>query len=618
MANVIGIDLGTTNSCVAMVLDGVPKVIPTKAGYKVMPSVVAVTPGGKKLIGHTAKRQAVTNPANTVFAAKRLIGRSFDSPVVQSFAITSPFEIVRGPNNDPRVNLVDHTYSIPEMQALLLADMKAIAEEFTGEPVDKAVVTVPAYFKDSQRHATKDSGVIAGLDIIRIINEPTAAALAYGYGKNIDQRVAIYDLGGGTFDISILEIHNGMYEVLTSNGDTFLGGEDFDNRILEWLLEQFMNENGIDLREDSMAIQRLKEAAETAKISLSTVQDTEINLPFIAIDKNKEPLHLKKAINRHQLESMTADLIERTVDICLTALRDANLKPEDIDAVLMVGGQTRMPKVQAAVEDFYGRKPSKSINPDEVVALGAAIQGAMLVGEEAQSQSLLLDLTPHSLGIEIVGGLYKEIIPKDSFIPISKSHTFTTEKDYQQQARIVVLQGEDPESQENVLLGEFVLSDLSKSLRGEGKIKVFFDLDADGTLTVSAKDMDSGSEQSITASSYGYLSQKEISGMIEFNREYLLEREEDEGKIKISKAVSELMHDLKTNLPVFEEKLESSSSPKKDEALKRITTLIQQAQDALENENSDNLGQLVVPLEKASELMARMITHQLEKEQNIS
>ena len=423
MSIVIGIDLGTTNSCVAFIDDGVPKVIPNKSGYKITPSVVAITPSGKRLIGYAAKRQAITNPTNTVFAAKRYIGRSFESPIVQSAQISCPFEMVEGPNKDIRIKLQNKVYSIPEIQAMVLAEMRKVAEEHVGQTVDKAVITVPAYFKDPQRQSTKDAGTIAGLDVIRIINEPTAAALAYGYGKITNKKIAIYDLGGGTFDISILEINDGVYEVLTSNGDTFLGGEDFDSRIMEWLLDEFYQEHGIDLRDDKMAIQRLKDAAENAKISLSSVNDTEINLPFIATSSQQQPLHLQKSLSREDLEEMVEDLIERTIDICSKAVRDSQLRREEIDSVLLVGGQTRMPLVQDAVTEFFQNAPQKSLNPDEAVALGAAIQGNMLVESKSQSM-LLLDLTPHSLGIAITGGYFKEIISKDSPIPISKSHIF--------------------------------------------------------------------------------------------------------------------------------------------------------------------------------------------------
>ncbi len=604
--NVIGIDLGTTNSCVATVIDGVPQVLPNKAGYKVMPSVVAITSAGKKLIGHPAKRQAITNPQNTVFAAKRLIGRSFDSSVVQSFKITAPFEITRGPANDPRVKLMDRTYSIPEIQALILSELKAIAEEFTDSQISKAVITVPAYFKETQRHATKDAGVIAGLDVIRVINEPTAAALAYGYGKNIDQRVVVYDLGGGTFDISILEIHGGMYEVMTSNGDTFLGGEDFDDRIMEWLLEEFMEETGIDLRKDSMAIQRLKEAAETAKMNLSTVTETEINLPFITTNSTGDPMHLKRMLTRRQYEEMTSDLVERTIEICSIALKDAGLATSDIDAVLLVGGMTRMPKVQEAVESFFGIQPLKSINPEEVVAIGAAIQGSMLL-EQDSPKSLLLDLTPHSLGIEISGGLYKEIIPKDSPIPISKSHIFTTEKDYQDSVHIVVLQGQDEKSGEQVLLGEFILKDIKKAPRGDVKIKVFFDMDADGTLTVSARDLDTNAEQSIVVSSYGYLSQKEVAGMIEYNREYLLEREQEDMLMRMVYNVKNVLAEIDKYMPTLEEMLSGSVSPKKEEARDRIQMLVGKAKEAIQNDDLDTLATLEAPLVKALDIIKRAI-----------
>ncbi len=605
---VIGIDLGTTNSCVSMVIDGVPKVIPNKAGYKVMPSVVAIGSGGKKLIGHAAKRQAITNPKNTIFGAKRLIGRPYDSEAVKAFSIAAPFDIVCGEHGDPRIKMLDRAYTIPEIQSFVLSELKLVAEEFYGQPIQKAVITVPAYFKDAQRHATKDAGVIAGLDVIRIINEPTSAALAYGYGKNIEQRVVVFDFGGGTFDLSILEIRKGVYEVITSNGDTYLGGEDFDNAILDWLIDTFEEETGVNLREDPMAMQRLKEASETAKITLSSVHDTEINLPFISVKENKEALHLKRLLTRKEFEYMTTGLLDRCVEICGQALKDAGLTTSDIDAVLLVGGMTRMPKVQETVDQFFGQAPLKNINPDEVVAIGASIQGAMLVDQEGgKNRSILLDLTPHSLGVQITGGLYKEIIPKDSPIPISKSHIFTTERDYQEYVKISIIQGEDEQTGENSELGEFTLTDIRRAPRGETQIKVFFDVDADGTLTVTAKDLDTEKEQGITVSSYGYLSQREIAGMIEYNQEYMLEREQNEQALKVIYTMKNTLQDIEVMMPEIEKKLLNSSKPNKEDALRKIYALIDEVKNALNNTNADyeKLVKLQLQLDKVHDVIVK-------------
>ncbi len=601
MSNVIGIDLGTTNSCVAYIDEGVPVVIPNKSGYKITPSVVAITASGKRLIGYAAKRQAITNPTNTVFSAKRLVGRNFDSPSVQSAMISSPFELVEGPHKDVRVQLHGKVYSVPEIQSMILAEMAKIAEEHLGQPVKKVVITVPAYFKDPQRQATKDAGAIAGLDVIRIINEPTAAALAYGFGKSINKKVVVYDLGGGTFDISILEINEGVYEVVTSNGDTFLGGEDFDSRVMEWLLDEFYQEHELDLREDKMAIQRLKDAAETAKISLSTVSETEINLPFISTDDKQEPLHLHKKLTRTDLEEMVEDLVERTIDISSRALRDAQLRAEDIDTILLVGGQTRMPMVQNAVTEFFQNTPQKSLNPDEAVALGAAIQGNMLLESKSQNM-LLLDLTPHPLGIAITGGYFKEIISKDSPIPISKSHIFTTEIDYQETARIVVLQGEADAATENTVLGEFTLSNLKRALRGETRIKVFFELDADGTLKVSARDMDTGEQQSITVSAYSYLTDKEIQGMIEDNREYALEQEYDDQLSRVRSNVESMVYYIETVMPNLADQFDKSEESRK--AFDRIRKVVGTAKSAIESEDLQQMVELETYLKKTREILS--------------
>jgi len=435
MERIIGIDLGTTNSCVALVEGGVPVVLTNQGGYKTTPSVVAVSDSGKRLVGHIAKRQSVTNAANTVYAAKRLIGRRWGSPPVRTMIETMPYTIVEGPNNDPRIQLRDRVYSIPELSSIILQEMRLVAEEYTGDSIQQAVITVPAYFNDSQRQATKAAGEIAGLDVLRIINEPTAAALAYGYGREVEKTVAVYDLGGGTFDISILSISDGVFEVLATAGDTFLGGEDFDGRIImDWLVLDFAREHQIDLRRDRMALQRLRDAAEKAKCELSSSNETEINLPFIISTGGSEALHLQKTLSRQKLEELTVDLVERTTKICRQAVEEAG---ETIDEVLLVGGMTRMPLVQQKVRECFGLEPLRGVHPEEVVALGAAIQGAALFNEG--SSALLLDVTPHSLGIMVHGGIVSVVIPQNTTVPTSKSHIFTTVKDNQTSVKILVL-----------------------------------------------------------------------------------------------------------------------------------------------------------------------------------
>ncbi|RMH43561.1 MAG: molecular chaperone DnaK [Deltaproteobacteria bacterium] len=518
---VIGIDLGTTNSCVAIVEDGTPVVIPNRGGYKTTPSMVAIAENGKRLVGHIAKRQAITNAENTVFAAKRLIGRKWGAAAVRASVETMPYRIVEGPHDDVRIMLRDQVFSIPELSAYILQEMKIIAEEYLGEEVFKAVITVPAYFNDGQRQATKDAGRVAGLDVIRIINEPTAAALAYGFGRNIERKVAVYDLGGGTFDISILDIGNGVFEVISTAGDTFLGGEDFDRRIIDWLVFGFQKEHGIDLRKDKMALQRLKDVAEKAKCELSSVRETEINLPFIISTGRNEALHLQTTLTREKLEELTSDLIERTIDICGRTLEESDIPKEEIEDVILVGGMTRMPRVQEAVSEFFGREPCKGVHPDEVVALGAAIQGAALIDE--QNDILLLDVTPHSLGIMIVGGYFHKLIEQNTTVPTSKSHVFTTVKDNQTSVKILVLQGESDRAEENELLGEFILTGLRRAPRGEVEIEVTFHISADGIVSVKAKDLETGIEQSITVTATSGLTEDEIKKMIEENQDYMLE-----------------------------------------------------------------------------------------------
>ena len=528
MAKVIGIDLGTTYSCVAVVEDGQPKVIPNKGGYKTTPSVVAFEEGGRRLVGQLAKRQMVTNPRNTIYAAKRLIGRKFDSPEVKKALASYPYDIVEGPHSDVRVRAGGQELSLPEVGAMVLQEMRRVAEEYLGEPVKEAVITVPAYFNDGQRQGTKDAGRIAGLDVLRIINEPTAAALAYGYGKKLDESVAIYDLGGGTFDISILEISEGVFEVISTAGDTYLGGDDFDDRIIDYLSETFQQTEGVNLRRDKMALQRLKDAAEKAKIELSTALQTEINLPFIAMN-DKGPLHLNLGLTRQKLEELTMDLIERTSSICGKTLEAAGLTKEDIDEVILVGGQTRMPKVQEVVQKFFNRPPRKGVHPDEVVAVGAAIQGHILSasaepGQEGAAEDLLLlDVTPMGLGIATFGGFFTRIIERNTTIPTHASHVFTTAADNQASVKIHVLQGESDRAADNELLGEFMLTGIRPAKRGEPEVSVTFDIDSDGIVSVSAKDLDTGQEQSITVTTSSGLSEQEIQWMVDASKNYDVE-----------------------------------------------------------------------------------------------
>ena len=527
MERVIGIDLGTTNSCVAILEGDTPVVIPNRGGYKTTPSVVAVTEAGKRLVGHIAKRQAITNAENTVYAAKRLIGRKWNSPQVKNAIMTSSYTIVEGPHADVRIKLRDKTYSVPEISSMVLQEMKIVAEDYLGEPVKKAVVTVPAYFNDNQRQATKDAGAIAGLDVIRIINEPTAASLAYGYGKDMDRTVAVFDLGGGTFDISILEIGaHGVFKVISTTGDTFLGGEDFDARIIDWLVTGFQDEHGIDLRQDRMALQRLRDASEKAKCELSGVRETEINLPFIISTGRNEALHLQRTLARPTLEKLTEDLVERTVDICKQALADAKLDESEIEDVILVGGMTRMPAVQTAVTGYFGREPNKSVHPDEVVALGAAIQGAALVQD--RHDMILLDVTPHALGIMTFGSYFEELIPQNTTVPTSRTKVFTTSRDDQTAVKILVMQGESKRADENELLGEFILTGLRRAPKGHVEIEVTFEINTDGIVSVHAKDMENGQAQSIQVTATSGLTQDEIKNMMTNAQDYLVERRVDE------------------------------------------------------------------------------------------
>ena len=512
MGKIIGIDLGTTNSVVAVMEQGEPVVIPSSEGARLIPSVVAVNPKtGERLVGQVARRQAVTNPDNTIFSVKRLMGRKFSDPEVQKAIKVLPYKIVERPNGDAGVLMGGKEYSPPEISAMILQKIKHDAEQYLGEPVTQAVITVPAYFNDSQRQATKDAGRIAGLEVLRIINEPTASALAYGLDKNVEKRIAVYDLGGGTFDISILDVGEGVFEVKSTNGDTFLGGDDFDQRIIVWVADEFKKDQGIDLRQDRMALQRLKEAAEKAKIELSTVMQTEINLPFITADASG-PKHLQMTLSRSKLEQLTADLVERTMGPCRQAIEDANLRASDIAEAVLVGGQTRMPAVQEAVRKFFAREPHKGVNPDEVVAVGAAIQAGVLGGEVRDV--LLLDVTPLTLGIETLGGVATPIIERNTTIPTRKSQVFSTAANNQTSVEIKVVQGERPMAADNKLLGNFILDGIPPAPRGMPQIEVTFDLDADGILHVNAKDKATGREQSIRITASSGLSKDEVDRMV--------------------------------------------------------------------------------------------------------
>lgn len=528
---ILGIDLGTTNSVMAVMEGGEPVVIPNAEGDRLTPSVVAINPKtGERLVGKLAKRQAITNPENTIFSIKRLMGRKFNDPEVQKARRVLPYKIIEKPNGDAWVVMGDREYSPPEISAMILQKLKQDAEAYLGEKITKAVITVPAYFNDAQRQATKDAGRIAGLEVLRIINEPTASALAYGMDKKKEGLIAVYDLGGGTFDISILEIAEGVFQVRSTAGDTFLGGDDIDQLIINWICEEFKKEHGIDLRQDRMALQRLKEAAEKAKIELSTVMETEINLPFITADASG-PKHLQMTLTRAKLEQLAHDLLQRTLGPVKQALADAKITPADISEVILVGGQTRMPAVQRLVREFFGKEPHKGINPDEVVAIGAAIQAGVLAGEV--KDILLLDVTPLTLSVETLGGIATPIIPRNTTIPVRKSQIFSTATDNQTQVEIHVVQGERPMAADNKTLGRFILDGIPPAPRGVPKIEVTFDIDADGILHVSARDLATGREQKITITASSGLTEEEIQRMIKEAEQYA---EQDRRKKELAEA----------------------------------------------------------------------------------
>jgi molecular chaperone DnaK len=605
MERVIGIDLGTTNSCVSILEGDAPIVITNRGGYKTTPSVVAVTEAGKRLVGHIAKRQAITNAENTVYAAKRLIGRKWNSPQVKNSIMTSSYTIVEGPHNDVRIRLREKTYSVPEVSSMVLQEMKVIAEDYLGEPVKKAVVTVPAYFNDNQRQATKDAGAIAGLDVIRIINEPTAAALAYGFGKDLDRTVAVYDLGGGTFDISILEIGaHGVFKVISTTGDTFLGGEDFDARIIDWLVSGFQQEHGIDLRQDRMALQRLRDAAEKAKCELSGTRDTEINLPFIISTGRNEALHLQRGLDRATLEQLSSDLVERTVEICRQALADARLGVTEIEDVVLVGGMTRMPAVQQAVAAFFKREPNKSVHPDEVVAIGAGIQGAALVREK--QEMILLDVTPHALGIMTFGSHFEELIPQNTTVPTARTKTFTTSRDDQTAVKILVLQGESARADENELLGEFILTGLRRAAKGQVEIEVTFEINSDGIVSVQAKDLETGQAQSIQVTATSGLTQDEIKNMMSSAQDYMVERRTDERFEGAKQEAETLIAEIERLFPEIERAVGSADFGR--DALAKAKAAVERTRAAITSKNTDEVAQQVDQLGRTLRMFKGVVT----------
>ncbi|NOX61285.1 MAG: molecular chaperone DnaK [Chloroflexi bacterium] len=601
MSKIIGIDLGTTNSVVAVLEGGEPIIIPSAEGDRLVPSVVAINPKtGERMVGRVARRQAITNPENTVFSIKRFMGRRFDDPVVQEARSHVPYAITEATGGDVRVRMGGREYAPPEISAFILQKIRADAEAFLNEPITQAVITVPAYFNDAQRQATKDAGKIAGLEVLRIINEPTASALAYGLDKKQEGKIAVYDLGGGTFDISILDIGDGVFEVLSTNGDTFLGGDDFDRRIINWLADVFYAQHNIDLRQDRSALQRLKEAAEKAKIELSTMLETEINLPYITADASG-PKHLAERLTRARLEQLTADLVERTIGPCRRALEDAGIRAEEIEDVILVGGMTRMPAVQEAVRRFFGRDPHRGVNPDEVVAYGAAIQGGVLRGDV--TDILLLDVTPLTLSIETLGGMATPMIERNTTIPTQKTQLFTTAAHNQTQVEIVVTQGERPLAKDNKLLGRFILDGIPPAPRGVPQIEVTFDIDANGILHVSARDKATGRKQAIKITASSGLSHEEIQRMIEEAEAHRAEDEARRKQVAARNRADAIIHQT--------EKLLEEAGNRTPQALREeIETQIALVREAVQGENVEAMEKAIDKLALLSQKLGAHLSSQ--------
>ena len=606
MAKIIGIDLGTTNSVVAIMEGDKVTVIPNEEGGRTTPSVVAFTPKGERLVGQVAKRQRVTNPENTIYSIKRFMGRRYNEVAQEIKQV--PFKVAQATNGDVRVEALGKQYAPPEISAMILQKLKKAAEDYFGERIEKAVITVPAYFNDSQRKATKDAGKISGLDVVRIINEPTAAALAYGMDKKKDETIAVYDFGGGTFDISILEVGEGVVEVKATNGDTHLGGDDIDQRVQDWIVAEFRKESGIDLTKDKMAIQRLKEAAEKAKIELSTTMETEINLPFVTADASG-PKHLLMKLTRARLEQLVEDLIQRSIAPCKQALADANLKPEDIDEVILVGGQTRMPRIQDLVRELFRKEPHKGVNPDEVVAVGAAVQGAVLAGDV--KDVLLLDVTPLTLGIETLGGVFTKMIVRNTTIPTKKTETFSTASDNQPSVEIHVLQGEREMATYNRTLGRFHLDGIPPAPRGVPKVEVTFDIDANGILHVSAKDLGTGKQQAITITGHSGLDDKEINRMVQDADAHSEEDKKRREVVEAKNQADQLVYSLEKLLRENKDRIPEAEAS-------GIRSEIENTKKALESEDLDRIRGAMDSLSRASHKLTEMMYQQAGQQRSSS